>query len=267
MKKTNKIMMISVSVLLSLVLITSSVVSGTLAKYVTSNNSSDSVIVAKWGAEIEVKLSDEIDGILKSEDDTHMKVEFTSDDSIRLGSGKEYLDALSIKFSGTSEVALKIKLALNIEYADGLKIPAGTGETATEMHFMPIGFTLGAKSSESSSTIQSEYVVDSWTSGDDAIALCNNIEKQFISGIEKTSIGFEGASSCAEKYFAPNESLIFKKSGGAEMDTLLLGFGWDDSYTNAQTGYNYSEIGDYVLEQCATTTFGVKFTIIIEQVG
>ena len=64
MKKGNKILMIIVSLLLTLVLITTSVLSGTLAKYTTSSSSSDSARVAKWGADIKITTSDKLPGNL-----------------------------------------------------------------------------------------------------------------------------------------------------------------------------------------------------------
>lgn len=53
MRKANKILMMTVSILLSLVLITSTVMSSTLAKYVTQGTAeSETARVAKWGIEI-----------------------------------------------------------------------------------------------------------------------------------------------------------------------------------------------------------------------
>ena len=57
MKKSNKMLMMIVSILLTLVLITTSVLSGTLAKYTTSTSSSDRARVAKWGVVIEADYS------------------------------------------------------------------------------------------------------------------------------------------------------------------------------------------------------------------
>ena len=71
MRKNNKIMMIVVSVLLSLVLATTSIVSGTLAKYVTSAQTDPTVVtLKKWGIKIETgsDLKDSYSTVIDGED-------------------------------------------------------------------------------------------------------------------------------------------------------------------------------------------------------
>ena len=59
MRKANKIMMMTVSILLCLVLITSSVMSSTLAKYVTTGTAQSSTArVAKWGVNVDIKVDE-----------------------------------------------------------------------------------------------------------------------------------------------------------------------------------------------------------------
>lgn len=79
MRKINKIMMMTVAILLSLVLITSSVVSGTLAKYTTSSSTSDSARVAKWGVTVEASYGEEFHDVVtnKNETDEGKKVVIT----------------------------------------------------------------------------------------------------------------------------------------------------------------------------------------------
>lgn len=266
MRKVNKIMLITVSMLLSLVLITSSVVSTTFAKYATTGQSSTSARVAKWGATIDVTLSEELVGKLSNKNYKDMAViQFEQSSPLGMGAGKKYEDALSIKFDGKPEVSLKVKLVLDIVYTDGLKVASGTGGISADTHFIPMGIKMGAKN-DGVDQFKSSFIAGPWFSGTNADNLKNNAQTAFNNGVA-SKIDAESKSTCVEKTFAPNTDILFTADeGGATVDELVFGFEWPETYTNPTNSYNYTDIGQYLLEKCANGGFGFSFTIIIEQI-
>lgn len=115
MRKANKIMMMTVSILLCLVLITSSVMSSTLAKYVTTGNASSSTArVAKWGITVEGG-TDLATKYTQIEGDTY-KVQSSSGNVIAPGTR----GALAwFRVSGTSEVAYSVDFSGTIAIGEG----------------------------------------------------------------------------------------------------------------------------------------------------
>ena len=187
MRKANKIMMITVSVLLCLVLFTSTALSGTLAKYSTSGQTGTaSARVAKWGVGIDIslnttklaKVSENVVTLDVAEDVTH-----ESDNTIvysfyirnlKLGPGDDLRDLVKVTFDGTAEVKLRVKVMFGFLYGndrnnysyDHIKVSSGIGGVSgTKTYVMPVGFTFGASnSSKSGYIIDNDYVAAPWRS-------------------------------------------------------------------------------------------------------
>ena len=138
MQKTSKIMMITVSVLLSLVLITSSVVSGTLAKYTTTGESSDSARVAKWG--ITVTSGTELS---KSYEKNGTVVVESSDEINLIAPGTSGCLAW-FTVSGTPEVKYNVDFNGAIEIGDGYKASSHLlrNEVGRSIDYFPIIISL-----------------------------------------------------------------------------------------------------------------------------
>lgn len=259
MPKANKIMMMTVSVLLCLVLLTTSAISGTLAKYTTTAESSASARVAKWGAKIDITLSDDVKGKLESEDYSNLSViQFKQDEALGMGAGKSYPEALKIKFSGTSEVRLKVKLVIGIVYNDGL----AKGDT----HYVPMGIKMKGNNG-SVENLSDDFIGGPWFSGTGTNDLVNNAQTAINNGIAgKLDFTPDNNSTCVEKIFAPNEPILFNVGiTNTTVNELVFGLEWPETYSDT-TNTNYDAIGQYLLEQCADGKFGLDFTIIIEQV-
>ncbi len=257
MPKANKIMMMTVSVLLCLVLLTTSAISGTLAKYTTTAESSASARVAKWGAKIDITLSDDVKGKLESADYSNLSViQFKQDEALGMGAGKSYPEALKIKFSGTSEVRLKVKLVIGIVYNGGL----AKGDT----HYVPMGIKMMGNN-DGVKNLEDSFVGGPWFSGTSADELVNNAQTAINNGIAG-KLDFTVETACVEKIFAPNEPILFNVGKtNTTVNELVFGLDWPATYDD-NTDNDYNEIGQYLLEQCADGKFGLNFTIIIEQV-
>lgn len=149
MRKANKIMMITVSVLLSAVLLTTSALSGTLAKYTTKAGVySDGARVAKWGITVEAAndLGKQYNGqsyIEVGDTSFKVKVNTTLGDDYMLAPGTR--GALAwFKVEGTPEVMYSIDFTSNIEIGDGYKSSSLFlhDENGTPTDYFPIALYL-----------------------------------------------------------------------------------------------------------------------------
>lgn len=111
MKKN--IMMRLSALLLVAVLLTTCVISGTFAKYVTSKETDDEVRVAQWGITLSVEGAQEVLDDDKSTDDVAVKV--LNDELAAPGTYKELA---KVSLSGTPEVAYKITVDVNLDLGD-----------------------------------------------------------------------------------------------------------------------------------------------------
>lgn len=113
--KKNYVMRIA-AVLLVLVLLSTCVVSGTFAKYVTAGNASDSATIAKWGVKVEANDSTvatvkEVGGA----DEAQVK---SATPKVILAPGTEVAKLADFTISGTPEVAVNVSYAANLVLAD-----------------------------------------------------------------------------------------------------------------------------------------------------
>ena len=144
MRKANKIMMIMVSVLLSAVLLTTSALSGTLAKYTTKGGAySDGARVAKWG--ITVEAANDLGKQYIEEGDDYFKVQVNTElgDDYMLAPGTR--GALAwFSVEGTPEVMYSIDFTGSIEIGDGYKASSLFlhDENGTPTDYFPIALYL-----------------------------------------------------------------------------------------------------------------------------
>lgn len=134
--KKNKMMRIA-SVLLVAVLLSTSVISGTFAKYTTTGTGTDSAKVAKWGVTIEANGST----FAKSytADDTSAStvtnsVVTTGEDNIVAPGTKGDMTAMTI--SGTPEVAVKVSYEATVELS-------GWVGNASNAYYCPLVIKVG----------------------------------------------------------------------------------------------------------------------------
>ena len=272
MRKINQIMMITVSMLLSLVLITSSVVSTTFAKYATTGKASASARVAKWGVNIEVSaIGDLPDGIKCVESDG--KLMFTgitadSDSTFRLGPGGDYSDKISVKFSGTAEVKLKVVVMFDVV--------ATTSAVSSDVlnppkYFIPMGFTFSAWTANGAKAVDKGFASGPWNYADSLNGVQDAAESAYVESLME-KIDVDGDNNYIEKIFEPNAAIVFHPIKNAQPDESVsinefrLGFEWPAEYSDSNTGFDYDKIGEYMIDYLADSTFGINYTVIIEQV-
>ena len=147
MKKN--VMLSIASVLLVAVLLSSSVVAGTFAKYVTGADVNDSARVAKWGVavtatgslfETQYANDGEVEKDENGADIAYTVVSSGSDDVVAPGTKKD--DGLTFSITGTPEVAVNIDFA--ITGVSDVVLPAGTYLDYTTGNNTTDEFTLDA---------------------------------------------------------------------------------------------------------------------------
>ena len=157
--KKNKMMRVA-SVLLVAVLLTTSVISGTFAKYVTTGSATDSARVAKFGVEVKaegtlfdktyLKASANTPGGATEDgsDFTGLTVESTNDKVVAPGT-KSAETGLKLSVTGTPEVDVKVNISVNnvkdVFLGTKSGLPDMTGADTTfdlSADYYPIKYTL-----------------------------------------------------------------------------------------------------------------------------
>lgn len=130
MKKN--IMMRLSALLLVAVLLTTCVISGTFAKYVTSKETNDEVRVAQWGITLSVAGAEQVLDDDKSTDDVAVKV---LNDA--LAAPGTYKELAKVSLSGTPEVAYQITVDVDLDLGDKWLVDSTVQ--------CPVVFTVGAE--------------------------------------------------------------------------------------------------------------------------
>lgn len=291
MRKNNKKLMIVVSVLLSLVLITSSVVSGTMAKYVTSASTSESARGAKWGVNVEVEFSDAVKALCSDEDEdgTLDEIVPVAKDGVLtvtlpnlpMAPGDDFTDAVSFKFSGKSEVRLKVSIDFIVQFNRAFTVPNTVGnfeeyaiaakkDLQDNYVCMPIRFTANTFSKDG--TAYSDYKTP-WKVNSSRADIDMGIDSVTSTklGMDLTGKYSANGNLYCEKIFSPGEEIVFHPTNddSIDIDRIAYGLKWD--FENLEPTYNeekkldFNEIETYILSKGPSVT--VTYIIKIEQIA
>ena len=183
MKRVNKILMATVAILLCLVLITTSIVSGVFARFVVKNTVTSIVTFAKFGAKVSVNLDglikdgagNTIDGITVTEN-VNANSNTITVTGLKIGPGDMVPNAMRFNLSeGGAKPAVNVQMRIKVElgynelyfgaaesatlnFPDSV-IPQGSTWGTDTWYFMPIGYTLGHNSTKDSGYVR---VLEPW---------------------------------------------------------------------------------------------------------
>lgn len=276
MRKNNKKIMIVVSVLLSLVLITSSIVSGTMAKYTTtSGQKSTSARVAKFGVELGVSLDEEFEKVCGNYTITANNGSILiSVPNLKIGPEDDFSKALHVSISGRSEVKLKVSMDINVERKGNFILDETFGPNKNTIYF-PIGMTLGCKN-ESDQYVNDYLMVPGNTAPDSMYETLLMI--YFADRIFMDPVGEYYKDMSVESVFEPGEEIVFHPSvlddtdgnndpvGSVYINDFDLGFKWP--FESDSTDKNANDKKDtWLVSQETVPSFGYTFTITVEQVS
>lgn len=188
--KKNRMMRLA-SILLVCVLLTTSVISGTFAKYISTAEASDTARVAKWGVELTVDGED----VFATEYDGTVKSSVTAEDVVAPGTKNDTGVTFSVK--GTPEVAFKLTANLSTDdnKPEDIFLKAGTYPDYTtedntdtfslDSAYYPVVFTLVHTYKEGSWPILTENVtagpnnqIGEYTATSRYSVTCDNTNKE-----------------------------------------------------------------------------------------
>lgn len=223
MKKN--VMMRVASALLVAVLLSTCVISGTFAKYVTSDTGSDYARVAQWGVVVVAKNYDMFTDKYETKlaDDKVFVGDYSvdsNDDADVLAPGTEGSFA-DIRITGTPEVAVDVKIEATVAVSD-------TWKDGSDAYYCPIVVTVG-------------------TTAIDGLAYSSAAE--FAAAIEAA---IEGKSA---KY-APNTNLA------SVYDTTNLDLAWSWAFTTGDVNdVRDTALGNRAMTEDLTISIGVAISV------
>ena len=194
MRRANKILMSAVAILLCLVLISTSVVSGIFARFVITQKITGAFVFSNFGVDVTITPNTDKYPELGNPTPTTTSVSSTvAFNQLSLRPGSDYSEAIKIKFSGTPNVKVKVSVIFHVNYTStgtySGNVPADIGLVNTATGFLPIGFTLGAKDALGATIISTDkdannknYVCNPWkahTSGNPS----NTVETAISNGV------------------------------------------------------------------------------------
>ena len=276
MKKVNKALMSTVAILLSLVLISTSVLSGVFAKFVDTKSAGATVSLKAFGLTLTVNKGSDVPStaiVTPSTIDANTLSVTVTDFKINASTTK-YNSIIWFTISKTTPNVDKVKLILSIEVSgvdsfyfagtndgDNDEIPAG--------NHIPLAFTTRILPDTTNRISTTDYYWCCPLNDDD-------LEDMYINGIEKDIVDNITAykTSNTNKYdIAVNnralEVVIWDKDKGTDLTITDIRFGYRP-YANSTTGVNdlkpeeASLLQAYLMEQNPSLT--ITYTVSLEQV-
>ena len=298
MRKVNKIMMAAVSVLLTLVLITTSILSGVYARFMETDSANINAGFKNSGVTVVVDVDEtkmENYGITKSEGsnaalDKKAGRYTVTLSKINIGPGDDLTDLIKFTITGKANVRLKINIDMDIKYsASGFTVPAGIGKLPTKTAFMPMAFTYNT--SDSADTRFT--ACPAWTSfdpvDDDDLEKgfhCDTVEfymhQALAEGTNKLDFKRTGnwqyytepvdgtlSDLSVEKIFNSGDTIKFLRSkSGTTTETNMISFGFKWDFEKIDDTLNYDQISTWLTDNAKGDTLieELSYTVTVEQV-
>ena len=282
----------AVAILLTLVLLTSSIVSGTLAKFVVSKDASVGMKLKKFGVELEMTYKSDwaTNGktviITPTKTGDSMSVTISG---LRMIPGDDFPEIVRFKFVDSKKpntgitVTITQTLVHNKEtFRIESKVEEGdpnVGNLKVDKYAMPLGFKFAAYNNSGTEVIPMGYVVDPWRLGaasdDDHMnkTLPQNLDAKFGDGVNyaenATKVTATFSSGADVKFKA-------KDSNTANINQLAFGVEWPETwngtdYNNADhlrtgaTALDYNAMETWLCSQNRNLAVSITYTVKIEQ--
>lgn len=248
--KKNKVIRLA-TVLLVLTLLTTSVVSGTFAKYTTEDKASDMARVAKWGVELQAVgnlFSDSYYNTAVLQNDANLSVQSYNQTDDVVAPGTSNTEGFTFKLNGTPEVKTETKFlisAQNIFLADnqyGMMIPVDS-DVVNETNFRELYNDLFTKSG----TTYTRCSADGWSSSATYYTLEDwvNVAADYypvvytLAGDPSNSTSYAAADDAAgvatNTLFGASDALAKAFNGGTDVSGTASSDGTYKTYEVTQT--------------------------------
>lgn len=272
-KKANRIMMIAVSLLLALVLLTTCVLSGIYAKYVTQSEVPTKIVIKKLGLTINVKENDTV--ISKVQETKQGNFVSLTYSSFNIRPGVEENGLIKFFISGTPTVPVRVTVRVNVTTDERCMVPESVtlNSNDTDAVYIPFTFKVGT-------------VSESWGVGNLAVvagapfsaASCAELDEQIESAVAesiKTRMNSDTAvANDANGYYVSkdftrdaNGNVAPIAFNSSDRKGIAFGFKWP-------IDANDKSSDDDLIETYLAKKFGTDgvpltftFTVSIEQIG
>lgn len=273
MKKVNKALMATVAILLSLVLISTSVLSGVFAKFVETKSAGATVSLKAFGLTLTVDKGSSASSVTYSPTDSNSTTALSVTVPITINAATDYDDIVKFTLSGTPNVDnVKLVLKINTSGVDNFyfsgtadkKIPAGYH---IPMVFMTQVFPDDTVRQSSSGTFWT-YLTENETLENRIIAgIYDDITKNKNSSFYKNNYHKNYDISCESNTL---EMEIWNEKKVKQVDALQFGvrpYNYVSGDAAAATGLTRSEaaiLQTYIAESEPSLT--ITYTVSLEQV-
>ncbi len=214
MRKVNKILMATVSILLCLVLISTSVVSGIFAKFAINNKGKATASLKAFGATLtmtvdEDALEDAGATVVTAKDDkeTTHSVTITG---LKMAPGESIMDAVKINISGTAGVDLKVVIEPKVVFNQAAFEAIVPNDCLDDFYGVPIGLYYTAYDVNSQKVIKP--FVQTWNASHCNFQVnwgCGTIEWDYDLKACSTNRNWEDTYGWVEKTFDAGENIVF----------------------------------------------------------
>lgn len=262
MKKTNKILTRALVILLALVLITSSVVSSTFAKYVVSKEATTKVELQKFGLTVTLEGTD-TETVVSQKGDS---VTLSYPDITLIPGDDTYKHAINASVSGKASVDAKLYIAVTITCDD-------ERYTITGQQFTPLNNTLGdGKVCNPIEFFVGSSLTDAYSVNTPYDFLTTNNNRNVIKTTIENAIGAKIATNAnSEGITASNSGAevegTIKAGDEINLENIDIGFVWAEK-NNVDDTDCWDEITTWISDRGATTDktqFTITYTISVEQ--
>ena len=265
MRRVNKILMATVAILLCLVLISTSVVSGIFAKFIIQKQTKFSMKIEEFDVVLKI-TPDEDEKMTKASTKTPVikrvgntdggDVISATFDGVSMTMGDDFSKALKVELSGTPNVPIFFKITCHVEYnADGkYNVPEYVSGEDLQA-YMPLGYTITVGST-------TEDICRAYHNKDN-----DQLEEIILRNAYYRLYGTKyDANKCPNVKQLDGTTYMFKNYVAdtqitGNVETFYLGFKWPHAYG----GTDYSEIATFLSENAANSNIKLVYTFTIEQ--
>jgi hypothetical protein len=262
MKKFTKRLTMIVAILLSLVLLTSSIVSTTLAKYVVTKSAEVKATLQTFGLTVTLESNTKEGNHILTKDTAKSKqtgdsvsIKFT--DVILKPGDETYKNAIKASIGGDANVAANVIITVDIECNDEAFTLTSNDFTGfgTSKVYNPIEFYVGGSGINTAG--------DQYNTGNDVLATQSesDIANAIVTKLPAASTKIKDAEAAVNPdggYVVTGN--IDKGTKGVAAENLNLGFVW----ANAE-GDDADEISTFISNHQGGASFTITYTITVQQ--
>lgn len=273
MRKVNRILMATIAVLLSLVLITTSVVSGIFAKFVISKEATVSMNLEQFGVTLTITPDSALTAAGATVTPNITDNTAVIEANIPMAIGDAFYNAFKVQVTGKPNTDVKFIMTCHIEYDDSTNgaftVESGIGGLKNATRYMPLGYTICFKEKGDGFV----YVCRPYHNHDS-----NGIEEVVVRNVAKRLLDITYADldattgtktpydSTKKDYYLETEFAKNKDISG-NVKNFYLGFDWPHQY-NSYPSSNVSNADKIVTRLSEkATNITIKYTFRIEQIA